>query len=511
MQADLPLTSKRALPLTFGSIISLSPIENPDSFIFVNGFIKDKVLVKKFDYTDPKLMYSQCLFQIYPSFTNTYKKEAINLRENKVPSRASQAHKKVEMINNIQEKIITEFNFNLETYKKVIGQPIVFGQGVQLLHISSNRFLACRDVESDFEKENYKVNLDEITSDATVFKFHPCYKHQKESEGVIYIDDSVSLVSPNTLVNRWLFIHMSNPTATKIRHDSAHIKMEKHDYNKSKFKVEINASLESQSRFHINFYTNYYSETSSILECADIIWLNHSELNAMLVCVTGAGNSFNQYRIEFDVANNTDINKQFIGNTNGMWIVENAEYKKGGPVRWDESYRFRHLSSGLYLTILTQKKKGKTYSKFVLAKEANEDNVFKFVPVNEGNTTADSVITKSFVTKDTFVLVKHTKSEMVIQASYDQVETIRKSAADDDDNNTGFLLSDTMPITIKHGAGSEEAAFKIMKANYNEVWETNFLISCFPLLTGFLDIISDQNNVYLVIKTSSNLLVEGKC
>ena len=44
-------------------------------------------------------------------------------------------------VNSLQEKVITEFNFNLETFKKVIGQPIVFGQAVQLLHISSNKFL----------------------------------------------------------------------------------------------------------------------------------------------------------------------------------------------------------------------------------------------------------------------------------------------------------------------------------------------------------------------------------
>ena len=56
-----------------------------------------------------------------------------------------------------------------------------------------------------------------------------------------------------------------------------------------------------QTKIHIKFYTNYYTETTNILECADTIWLNHSELNATLVCVTSTQNNFFDHRIEFDL------------------------------------------------------------------------------------------------------------------------------------------------------------------------------------------------------------------
>ena len=38
------------------------------------------------------------------------------------------------------------------------------------MHINSAKFLACHDVESKFEKENFLITLDDYTSEATSFK-----------------------------------------------------------------------------------------------------------------------------------------------------------------------------------------------------------------------------------------------------------------------------------------------------------------------------------------------------
>lgn len=43
-----------------------------------------------------------------------------------------------------------------------------------------------------------------------------------------------------------------------------------------------------------------------------------------------------------------------------------------------------------------------------------------------------------------------------------------------------FYRIDYKPMVTK--TPSEEDVFKIFKANSNEVWETDFLISCFPVL-----------------------------
>jgi len=138
---DLNQEQQKNIPLTFGAIVSFSSIDSLDSFIHVDGFVKDKVLLKSFDTADPKLMYSKCLFQIYPTFINTYKKDALNMKESgDLQKKYPQEQKRTEILNDLQEKILTEFKFNQETFKKVTGQPVLFGQPIQLLHVTSNKF-----------------------------------------------------------------------------------------------------------------------------------------------------------------------------------------------------------------------------------------------------------------------------------------------------------------------------------------------------------------------------------
>lgn len=46
----------------------------------------------------------------------------------------------------------------------------------------------------------------------------------------------------------------------------------------------------------------------------------------------------------------------YSGNTCGMWIVERKNFKVGGYVQFENLYRLRHLSSGLYLSVESKKK-----------------------------------------------------------------------------------------------------------------------------------------------------------
>lgn len=504
MQRDSSHPTEKVMPLTFGATISLSPPDSPDSFIYVDGFVKDKIMIKNLDHVDSKAIYSKSLFQIYPSFINTYKKEALNLRDPAMLHKTPPGHRRIEMINGLQDKVATEFNFNLETFKKVTGQPVLFGQTVQLLHVSSNKFLACRNTEAEIERENYKVSLDEFSSDVTMFKFLPCYKHQKESEGIIYIDDSIYIASTNAMLNKTPFLHISTPTTVSIRKRDQYESMNgttkgenqtlesgrnEIATTKPRYKIEVNASLESQTRLKINYFSNYQAETASFLECGDIVWLNHSELNATLVCITEFKNNFFDHRIEFDISNVMENFKRFVGNTNGMWMIEHSVYKNGGQVRWGHSYRFKHLSSGLYLSTKMTKKKGDKHhsTKITLEREANEDNLFTLMPVS-GAQANEQAANKVYVTKDTFVLIAQKKSGLILQATLSKEHSSKKASKQNEENTS--LVSQTKPCMISPGAGSEEATFKIIKANYNEVWETNFLISCFPLLKGFLESIT---------------------
>ena len=40
----------------------------------------------------------------------------------------------------------------------------------------------------------------------------------------------------------------------------------------------------------------------------------------------------------------TEKYRKFIGNSNGMFMIESEDMRNGGKLRWDQSYRLRHLT-----------------------------------------------------------------------------------------------------------------------------------------------------------------------
>lgn len=41
----------------------------------------------------------------------------------------------------------------------------------------------------------------------------------------------------------------------------------------------------------------------------------------------------------------------FIGNTYGMWAIENEDMSTGGFIKYGEKFRLKHFSSGYYLSV----------------------------------------------------------------------------------------------------------------------------------------------------------------
>jgi hypothetical protein len=50
------------------------------------------------------------------------------------------------------------------------------------MHINSSKFLACYLQEATVEKGNYKVTLDDYTSENTLFRIVPAFKYQKDGD-----------------------------------------------------------------------------------------------------------------------------------------------------------------------------------------------------------------------------------------------------------------------------------------------------------------------------------------
>lgn len=119
--------------------------------------------------------------------------------------------------------------------------------------------------------------------------------------------------------------------------------------HESILKKEVNVSLERRSPFSITVYAESMEDENQIF-FGDVLWLHHIELNAILI--TAKINS--EIIVSLQPTKNDQLG-EFIGNTNGMWYIENAsqkDYFKGGPVEWGQLFRLRHFSLGKYLAIM---------------------------------------------------------------------------------------------------------------------------------------------------------------
>lgn len=607
-------------PLSYGHIISFSPPNDAHSFVFSDGFISSKTILKNFKTLDPSCKYLNSHFQIYPSFLNSGKKAALNLKEElKIKYNEASEQKKRVIIQDTLEKVSHEYKFNQETYEKLKDSPISFDTPVQFLHITSNKFLACNfDEEAEFEKENFKLGLSEYPSENTFLKFLPVYTYQKRNDGVIYLHDTVYLVWSSQYLNKIPYIHVSADFSKKHREDSIlpdldfetspknfqkklldSVKMvsededEKYDednlnideennsqrkipgmigkpgksikeklivihYNddvnkekthspmkkilltskaknsdknvnfkspgrnigenfaglntnlslqqsilsihSSMSKKEINISLDSKSLWKIHLICANISD-KNILCYGDIVWLNYSEKNATLIA-TEILQEFERlhskkamnYNVGFVSSVFADQQYQnFLGDTNGMWMIEHEDYRKGGMIEWGTSLRLKHLISGRYLSIES------TFDKelidgsilFEMVTTPTKNTLFEFTILPTTISKANPIYTK-YIPKDAFMKMKHISTKSWIRLNYEV-------GGGRNNEKGGEKNLDNVNTGLTSNAG-DEIAFKIFKANENEVWETNFLISCKPFLYAMLEYLQsiiEQTHVIL--------------
>ena len=152
------------------------PLDN-NSFFFTDGFTKSKLILKNFNLSKNRINFNRCLFQIFPSFSNTFKKEAADLIERKNDEKVSKSN-----LHELKEKLSNEYKFNLKSFEKYKNIPVNYGKNIQFLHVASNKFLSVEFDESDL-KNNFTIHLNDISSENTLFKFEASFKYQKESEG----------------------------------------------------------------------------------------------------------------------------------------------------------------------------------------------------------------------------------------------------------------------------------------------------------------------------------------
>ena len=228
-------------------------------------------------------------------------------------------------------------------------------------------------------------------------------------------------------------------------------------------KKEVNLSVIDTSRWRLSLFSRENDE-ETFLKYGEIIWIHHAEHNASMIIKKEKNSVFD---VEFVKSGSTDSSQEYIGDTNGMWIIEHENYLKGGLLQWENRFRLKHFSSEMYLSLDEQSSKLKL-RRLGTDKRA-EDFLFKFALVSTTITEEDpSHFT--YISKEAFTRIRSASNQewLHVKQESEKMEAFLSEEFVDDD------------------------IFKIFKANSNEVWETSFLISCLPILRDYLRVLEEN-------------------
>ncbi|CAD8131502.1 unnamed protein product [Paramecium pentaurelia] len=516
--------------IKIGSIVSISHLQDDDALIGGDGFIKNAVILKgmsplnKLDTKDFNISYfsqmnmPNCLFVVCPRTSNGKKVEVAKLFPSKkkklfgsinddvtdqksevtpVRSQIKSVTHSVQpllsekQVRDNQMNLFNEFKFNVDGFDKEKGNYVKYEEPIQLLHLASSKWLCSLLDEAKFENQNFKLALSDYTSDETLFKIVATYKYQKEGDQIVYSQEIVRIMRMIPFLGKPTYLHCSGEIpqkAIKEYRENSEVKIQKR---------EINASLEESTSWKINLF----SEELPI--DGDLVWIHHSETCSQLA--VDYERDLNRAKISVFQTDLSELSfDNYSGNAYSLWIIEDEDYKKGGPYLYSNNYRLKHFHTGLYLAcvrvipkeqedikvdpygkkkVVIPKSK-KVPATFALQVQPNKDALFRFEPLKSVN--------KNEIQSD-FIQIRS-----VAQGKY--LDVINKFHQDE---NT------LRPIILNQK--NEHAVFKIFRANKQETQEVLFLDSCTKQLRKYQFYINlpfkyEQNQMYQSLSDDVDLL-----
>ncbi|EAR92909.2 zinc finger, C2H2 type family protein (macronuclear) [Tetrahymena thermophila SB210] len=471
--------------LHFGAMVYIC-FENErgeEFFTTAEGFTKNKIRLKQTQTMEKDANFTSGLFKILPPF---YDNEYIKTKQVSDQKKQEKKEKKRSFNRRAARQEIPkqiklmeeEAQLNYDQYEKLKGTPVLYGQTIQLLHHNSNKYLQFDQKSvSDFESDNLKVSLNEEYSEETQFRILPCFSYQQESQGLIFDQDTVYVVST---------IDSRNSVGDPYLHASKDIG-ESQDQNKPK-KKEMNVSTDKKSQWKIRIFCDYNDERNGMLSVCDIIWINYSEkdLNLLVQKIT-ENEKEEKYLLRFEDCDSTEKYKKFVGNSNGMFVIESQNMMQGGLVEWDNMYRLRHLTTNQYLSLVVMGTNEVVQDDrcLVLQTDPEKASYFKFELIYSTLISRNRKNLTKYMQKDSYFRMSVKASSRGIKGEDEEVFWLKTADSDEfresvreyqDVMNLNSTEKQIFPAfsTIK----KEENVFKLNKASSNEVRMTEFLLSC---------------------------------
>jgi hypothetical protein len=480
--------------------------ESLAGYLMSLGFIDESVSVQEVQDLDTTQNVRSMLFQVIPklSYENAVELRKM-LHKTEVPvrnistRRASMLDKdEAERLDNLQSRKEGEGEVNEKVIQQRSGEPILYGQEIQLRHVASQMMLRAKAENADGDRTCSKLDISEVGGIGCYFKVAAKFKFRQEGDKVVY-GDHVFLAS----VRLDMFLHATEKPIDQTRYSAFRPSTAQTSLDSAPNLYEANLSQNAKS-WRFTPYGFYKSDSGYFLKGGDIVRLYHTEKEGFMA---SEGTDFTQdglaevYIRHF--ADEEDIEAFCCGS---LFIIEIAESQvlKGSQCTWTTNeeptkYRLRHLMTGRLITVI------ETPTERVLSLAPHSYEVdsrqLKGVQMNSLMTFESTSIDAEEMLRDDEIVKVQLKESVYLAASDDQWIQRHNSHQSHKDNSQGKIGEAENPyftpieneelhvslykLALKPSA-TEEDAFSLRTTKPAQMKEIEMILSTKPLLAAFV-------------------------
>uniref|UniRef100_A0A1I7YYU4 Inositol 1,4,5-trisphosphate receptor n=1 Tax=Steinernema glaseri TaxID=37863 RepID=A0A1I7YYU4_9BILA len=324
--------------LHIGDVISLYALDSQNGehvgFLSTLGLVDDRVLVEINDGSPdkPPKKFRDCLFRI--TSVNRYAAQKQYWAEQK-KFQVGESTFDDEMLSKLRVAAEKEKEQNELEYRKMLGCEVKYGTTVQLLHVKSDKYLTMqKNSPAKLERNAMKVYLDRAGNEGSWFMVEPVYKHS-------FIGDNV------TAGDRISLVPYTNGNNTGHNKQQLHLsRMALPDHMSA---CEVNC-LNELTEWQVYMFLQFDENQPNIVKSGDVVRLFHADQQTFLTLDTTPKD---QKEVVFLRMTNRPSAADATS-SRALWEVQvvQKEAYRGGAASWREFYRFKHLATDKYLTVV---------------------------------------------------------------------------------------------------------------------------------------------------------------
>lgn len=433
--------------------------EDIKGYLYCQGFGNTSLVIQPLGDRKTPTNFQGSVFIIHPknayAAQKKYRKEIDKLNSS-TASRRSQRTTNEQMEQKlavVKEQSEQEKKFNELENERLAGKTVYYGDVIQLLHFTTQRFMATtKRLQAELENANLKILLDRDGSKDCYYKILPRYKVRNEGEK-IRIGDQIVLVNSKTQT----FVHRCDKPFPDTNY-------------------EVNGG-QYMTGWTVQQYASYNPNGDIVLNGGDTVRLFHKEVEGYLSSDITADPNKEGSSVYLKLVSSKS---KTTSSSTTMWLIELENSVSGGTIPFKKIVRFRLQGTRQYLT-MGKKIRSTPLEEWSLGLtfiSTDPNTLFQLNPLND----EEGVIIFGNKTR-----IRHINSDTYIHAceEYAIDESVQKE--DEGEKMVGFDKKSRRKLKISLLKKQNwEDVFAFIAVPKEEIEDLNFVSNLIPGINDFL-------------------------